>query len=280
MIIAFGVVVLLALHLLCMNVSSAGPLLCIWLHWRGTRNDDAGSVRMAREMAFWSVLSLVVGSLLGVAVGYLSMVSGDRRLVEILPLFRDKIGWGVLELLCSSVWMLGYWVWLKFLPPKRTVATWLHRSLAVLSATNLLYHFPPLLTVMAQTSRGRYQIDEPVTAAAFRRLIYTPEVLAHTSHFLLASIAVSGVFLWWLARRLDEPKPMYVQGARVALLATVLQIPAGIWLLTVIPAAAQSRLLLGGSGAGRIRLFILAFLQISLLRRLNYLLLSVRLNHY
>ena len=80
----------------------------------------------------------------------------------------------------------------------------LHGSLALLAATNLLYHFPPLLTIMTMSAGGEIELAGEVDAATFRQLFSTPNVLAHTLHFWLASVAVSGVVVFWLARRLAD----------------------------------------------------------------------------
>lgn len=221
-----------------MNVSSAGPLFCIGL----ARGDDE-SRELSRRLAGWTVGLLLAGILLGLGLGYAAYFAGDGRLAGVLPFFRRKIIWGIAELVCSLVWMSGYWWWLQRARPQRFVARFCQALLPVLSATNLLYHFPPLLTVLTKTAHGELTVTEPVTAAIFRTLVYTPNVLAHTLHFCLASVAVSGVFLFWLVRRSSSADRFYVLGARVALGATLLQVPVGLWLLVVTPAASQARLL-------------------------------------
>ena len=247
--IALVVVILLTFHLLSMNVSSGGPLLCAWLEWRGSRAEDGQSTKLAQAMALWSILLLLVGTAIGVVLVLVSMATGDRHLVDVLPLFRHKVGWGVLELICSFVWMGGYWAWLAWARPRTWATCTLHRLVAIASATNLLYHFPPLLTVMARAARGEIRVDGPVTPDIFRTLAFSSNVMAHAVHFALASLAVSALFLTWLARRAAQPRQFFVVGARFALVATVLQIPIGIWLLISTSAAAQSRLL-GGSAGG------------------------------
>ena len=62
--------VLLAAHLLCVNVASGGPLVAAWLDWRSTRGDTAaakGAVYLARA----SLLGLVLGGLLGFIIGWM-----------------------------------------------------------------------------------------------------------------------------------------------------------------------------------------------------------------
>lgn len=245
--VTFVLILLLAGHLLCMNVSSAAPLLCIWFADRKAVSGDSASREVAQQLAVWSVFLLVVGIAIGLIVGVLSTLTGDSRLVDTFPFFRRKIGWGVLELLCSLVWMLGYWAWLKWKTPQHIVTRFLHGVLALMAATNLLYHFPPLLTVMSRVACGEIAVTEEVDAAAFRSLFYTPNVLAHTLHFWWASIAVSGIFLFWLTRRSEDSRPFVLVGARVALAATALQLPTGLWLLFVTPPESQSRMVGGDS---------------------------------
>lgn len=223
-----------------MNVCSAGPLLCIWLNRKHATSD---SKTVGLGLAWHCYWLLFVGVLLGLLVGVTGWVNGDRELVDVLPLFRSKVLWGIAEIGCSLVWAWGYWAWLKWRPPTGRFARFLHASLAVLSSTNLLYHFPPLMTVMSQVASGDLIVIEPINSADYRALIFTPHIMAHSLHIWLASFAVSGIFLFWLARRLATPWPMIAHGARVALVATLAQIGSGIWLMLVTPANKQSMLL-------------------------------------
>lgn len=244
---AFVLILLLAAHLLCMNVSSAGPLLCIWYADRKANSTQPWARELALSLSKWTIFLLLLGGALGLALGVVSMLGGETRLVETLPLFQRKIGWGILELFCSLGWMTAYWFWLRRRPPQSFTARFLHGGLAVLSATNLLYHFPPLLTVMTKVARGDLDVSEPVTAAAFRALVYQPTVMAHTLHFWWASFAVAGIFLFWLAKKSEHAQAINQFGAGVALASTALQLPTGLWLLFVTPPQSQSKLV-GGDG--------------------------------
>jgi len=237
-----SLIALLAGHLICMNIASVGPLLCVLLLRPAIRTGFEDASRIAAQLALWSVGLLLLGIIVGVALGFLAWAAGERSLVQILPEFGRKITWGVLEIICSLGWMLGYWIWLKRRLPQSLVARYLHAGLAVLSATNLLYHFPPLLTVMTQAATGEIVVTQAVDAATFRKLALNPNVMAHTVHFWLACGAVSSVFLFWLVRKLERPEPYFALGGRIALGATLLQIPTGCWLLIVCPPALQSRL--------------------------------------
>lgn len=234
---------LLTLHLLAMNVASGGPLLCGWLNIRSARRNCQPSQDLALSLAWWSMLLLLVGVMLGVVVGFLTVYQGDDRLLSVLPYFRRKIIWGVLELFCSLFWLFGYWIWLKKRPPRSRIGHFLHVGLALLAATNLLYHFPGLLTVMSRAAHGEIELSQPMTPGEFRQLVFSPNVVAHSLHFSLASLAVTGVFATWIAVRRQQVADFQILGARLALAATLLQIPTGIWLLTVTPRLAQARLL-------------------------------------
>lgn len=238
-------VVLLTVHLLCMNVASAAPLLCIWLLVRGRRQSCEKTIHLVKSLALWSIGLLLLGIVLGLTLGAAAVVHGDRRLLETIPFFQKKIMWGVLELCCSVVWLLGYWGWLQWRPPKNKIATWTHACLAVLSATNLLYHFPGLLTVMSKVAHGEFNVTEPLDPASFRKLMFSADVVAHAVHFTLASLAVSGLFLSWLVRKDAERLVFDRTGARLSVAATALQLPVGLWLLAVTAPAPQNRLLGG-----------------------------------
>jgi len=208
---------------------------------------DEQARNVCRQLAFWTTWLLPVGMILGIGLGFTHFAAGDTALFDIWPLFRRKIFWGILEVLCSFFWMLAYWAWFIRWPPKGRTSRFFHGLLAVMSATNLLYHFPPLLTVMRKTAHGELTFSGPVSAADFRAVAYLPSVLAHSLHFWLASAAVSGVFLFWLTRHSADHDRFVRLGARIALGATLLQFPSGIWLLFATPQAAQSRLI-GGHG--------------------------------
>src|SRR5688500_10052682 len=49
-VIAIVLSLLLAAHLLCVNVAAGGPLVAAWLDWRGVRGDEAAG-RAARWLA-------------------------------------------------------------------------------------------------------------------------------------------------------------------------------------------------------------------------------------
>jgi hypothetical protein len=245
-------VLVLAAHLLCMNVASAGPLLCIGLDARAARG-DRGAESAARWLSATSVWLAVVGAVLGLVQGWLRW---DAEYASVLRQFSARVHWGAAEFVFSLLLMVAYAVWLARVPRGSSLVRWLRSLLVLLAATNLLYHFPTLFALIAQASTGR--IDPgPVDSATFRRLIMQGDVLALTTHFALASLAVSGVALigFSLGRRVSESEGQSIGifGGRVALAATVVQLPVGLWLLMNVPPRSQ-QLLMGGDLIGSILL--------------------------
>ena len=242
--------VLLATHLLCMNVASGAPILCVWLGRRSRllnaqQGSDADTREIVLRLALLANWALVAGALVGFALGLLSHSAGSSQLAGVLPLFRYKIGWALIELVTSAVWMFAFWWWYRYRPPVGTLARWSHGALGLLSATNLLYHFPTLLTVMSKSARGELELSGAVDPASFRLLAFRPEVIAHSVHFWWASIAVSGVFLFWLVKDNEQSQTTVLTGARFACFATAMQIPTGLCLLMVTPPDSQSRMVGG-----------------------------------
>ena len=99
---------LLAAHLLCVNVAAGGPLVAAWLDWRGRGDEAAG--RAAKWLAGWSIAGLLVGALLGVLIGWLKW-DAEYRSLWTGPM-SYKMHWAGIELIFSLVLMIGWWLWL------------------------------------------------------------------------------------------------------------------------------------------------------------------------
>lgn len=238
----------LALHLLCVNVASAGPLVSAWLDWVARSKDDL-SWRAARALSLSSLVMLLVGSGLGLAAAGLLWSDAYH---ELMHAFMYKIKWAGWELLFSVVLMIihAFLVWRG--PARGFLGRYLRAGIALLAATNLLYHFPSLLLVITEMNAGYVDQPKAVDAKLFRGLMSEPSVVARSVHFVLASVAVTGIVLVMQALRLKrreeteaDGKRLAVWGARIALVPTVLQIVVGIWVLAVLPPSMQQRLLGG-----------------------------------
>lgn len=249
--------ILLALHLLAVNVATAGPLACVWLRWRARRGDVAAD-RVGHSLAKLSLAALLAGVVAGtLSLGLLWPVTGNGYAEAVGRFPPRAYVFAGLELLFSFVclWIYaGTWQRWQHRP-------WLHGLVAVVSATNLLYHLPPLMTVLSElAARPHLVADATIAHNTFRRLMVRPDVLAHVAHFALASVAVSGWVMMEVARRgrrqgsrakSQEPEGtgtgydrLISGGAWIALAASLAQLAVGLWVLVELSTAAR-RLLLG-----------------------------------
>jgi hypothetical protein len=239
----FAITLLLATHLLAMNVASAGPLVGMWLMGRRGAGEEGGG-ELGRRVVRLSLMALVGGSLIG---GGLILAPNPALRAALARFPEDAYWFAGLELLFSAVCigalMVGDWA-----PRFRGVAL----GVALLSATNLLYHFPPLMAVIGElTANPRWATDELIDRDALLKLWVRPEILSLWTHFTLASLAVASIAALrpWGRRNSKEAsptEPAVVQRLGAwALIATVLQIPVGLWLLT--STADEARELMMGS---------------------------------
>ncbi len=259
---------LLATHLMAASVASIGPLFCVWLESPAARGDRVAR-RLAHSLAWHALAALALTAAVGVFQGWLAWDDDYRSAVDKLG---AKVFYGILELLFSAVLMACLAVsWQRqrrrdaeaAVPSPAGVAPaeisraevaplrgrWLRVALAILAGTNLAYHFPILMVVLARLVTGEDPAASVLTAADFRQRIIEPAVFARCLHFWLASVAVTGGWLLAIAWcwRGDDAAPIARWGARLAVVPTLLQLPSGIWLLSELPPLRQSRLL-GGDG--------------------------------
>jgi hypothetical protein len=236
---------LLAGHLLCVNVASAGPLVSIWLDWREAGGDDLAG-KAGRFLSWTATTLLILGSCLGLLLGVCLWSDDYRTLLEI---FQRRVSFGIWEIVFSLFLMLLCSVWWHLRRHTSRGGRILRTMLQFLAGTNLLYHFPFLFVILSDISKGRTEAPaEAIGSAQFRQLIADGSVLARVTHIWLASFAVTGLVLIVFAIRTttdSESARAGRWGGRLALLATVLQIPAGVWVLVQLPRAAQLGMLGG-----------------------------------
>ncbi len=238
----------LAVHLMCVNVAASGPLICIWLDWRGGGGDET-AYRAARYLSFKSLVLFFAGGLLGLVVAALLWNEAYHNLMHA---FAYKIRWGAWELVFSAVLMSLHALLVARGPARSLGARLARATIALLTATNLLYHFPSLFIVISEVSAGYLDQPRQVDASLFRRLMTEGSVVTRTVHFWLASIAVTGVTLiefgrWLLHKESDREVGERVAGwgAWIALVPTCLQILVGLWVLSSLPPLMKQRLLGG-----------------------------------
>lgn len=273
-------ILLLASHLILANVSSGGPLVCIWLEWKARGNRDALAGQAADYLARWSIFSLLGGGVLGLLLGGLLWSDAYRELW--LVRLSHKASWAIGELVVSLAVVAGYWLWRKLRPAAGLATAAARMFLLLFTSTNLLYHFPPLFLVAARLSDEGAARGPPITPALFRQEMARGEVASLTTHFTLASLAMIGILLLGLALRTrrrggsDEDYGRLARwGGWIGLIPSLLQLPVGLWVLSTIPASVQSRLM--GSHAIATACFLLSVLAaLWLLRELAAIALGER----
>ena len=229
------IVVLLTAHLLTMNLASAGPLVCLWLHGRRGVGAELAN-RLGRSLAWLSVAAMVAGMLIG---GLLLLSPSSEPLWEALLRFPAQTYWHLgLELLFSLTCLLAYAGTWRLFGQHRC----LHAMFALMSASNLMYHFPPLMAILGEMAVNPSWTAVPVIdRPVLLELMARDDVISLSVHFALASLAVAGVTaLWLLARRgeqvLDNADTRRVARvtAGIALASTILQLPVGMWILATM----------------------------------------------
>jgi hypothetical protein len=273
-IVDFAVTLLLAGHLLCMNLASALPLFAVLLQWQARRHDDVAAAQQARTLSWLSIGTLLLGTLVGLLVAGLMWVQHDRSLFQVLPRFERKIWWGLGELVFYLI-CLAIYIALNRSPTRSHRAIWVTQFiLALAAATNLLYHFPPLFAVMVWVSHEPGLAADYVTVDEFRQLVFTGKVMSLTGHFWLASFAVAAIFVAHRAvrARSQSESPRILSSVarfsiRVALATSGLQVLVGTWVLVQIGPVPQHRLL-GGNWLSTLLLALAVVSVFVLLRQL------------
>ncbi len=227
--------VLLSMHLVAVNLAAAAPLVCVWLGWR--RDDLSG--RIGRNLAWIALYALLAGTFLGFALGGLYRFEEPPNYWNMLGRFPVR-GYVVvlLELVFSLVCLFIYALTWERLKRHRFV----HALFACLATTNLLYHFPPLMSAMSLLAdRPELILEETITRPLLRPVLMSPTVISLSVHFALASLAVTGVALMVLGLRFGEQGKMITAfGGRIALVSTLLQLVVGVWVIMEVPAGVRN----------------------------------------
>lgn len=266
------IILVLSVHLLVMNLAGAGPLFGIWLGRRGENNDPIWD-NVGRRLAWFSFWALFLGILTG--AGQMFFIPSDG-LWAALGRFPSRALWiAASELVFSLVCLLLYAGCWRALQKHR----WWHASLALFSSSNLLYHFPPLMSVLGKLANDPTwarapTLDRPVLLPLMMR----DEIVALSVHFVLASLAVGAIGVLWLLSKSCEGKsneelweksalPLSRRAAGVALLVTAVQLPVGIWLLVSLSQSTRTSMM-GDSAIASLAFVGALLLSFVLLQRL------------
>jgi len=246
-------IVVQAIHLLAMNLATAGSLLVIVLQ-RGRRRGDESAGRLATRLAGWSNVGLLVGTLFGAIMAWLAWIDHGPYLqaaFELLPMRRYAFGAAeiVFSLACMEVVRR---MCRNTGDPTSSKRHWTIVLLSLAAGSNLAYHFPPLFSMLGVFSARPERWGQPIS---FLDAIADAEVIGLWVHFLLASATVGGLTLSWLASQVssaseqESTRSWTVFGGRVALVATILQLLSGLHLLAVLGEPARDAMLGGDMAA-------------------------------
>jgi len=262
------IIFVLSIHLLLMNLASAGPLFSVWLGRRGVDNDSVWD-DLGRRLAWLSFWAFVLGIFAGGGQLFLAPSAG---LWDALARFPIRALWiAGAELAFSLVCLLlyaGSWSTLG----KHRLG---HASLALLSSSNLLYHFPPLMSVLGKlVNDPTWAKSQTLDRSALLPLMMRGEIVALSTHFVLASLAVAAIVVLWLASQSDKDQrwqhsvlPLARRAAGVALIVSVMQLPVGIWLFISVPQTARAAMM-GNSVVASLAFIGALLLTFLLLQRL------------
>lgn len=239
-------IVLLAVHLLAVDLAMMGPLACVWIEWQATRRGDAAGQAAARTLAALSLLAFGIGIALGGLLLALRWQSDADYFQAVAILPRSRLWFALAELIFFAVCMGGYLAFWIPLARYRFV----HRAIAVAAALNLLVHFPALFAIVS-VARGRPQLwGDVLDRAGYWRLLLDGAVASRVLHVWLSAAVVAGVVVMLLGRRQTSNPPaasgLVQRGAWLALGAAMLQIPVGVWTTIELPDHRQQQLI-GGS---------------------------------
>lgn len=230
---------LLALHILCVQMSAGAPLLSAYLDWRswktGSRDDAAAGLRLLTI----SIVLFGLGLLLGMLTGWIQHHRELRDYRASISYLGSRFWWGLGELLFFVICVVICLVLWHRRPAGGVTHRFCRRLLAILAATNLLYHFPPLMKLV----RAAASADEvqQLTRSEFRDLVFNVHSVSVWLHFCVAAVATAGVVLVWisLGRKWDRAA---VFGARAASLAIAVQFGIGFWIVLALPVEQQRKL--------------------------------------
>src|SRR5688572_28720959 len=110
-----------------MNVASAGPLACIWLDWKASKQNVAAE-RAGQWLAWKSFQLALAGAIVRLTIGWLRW---NPEFVAMLQRFSSRITCRVAEFAFSVVLLAGYAAWFSVRPRATVTGRWVRSILAI-----------------------------------------------------------------------------------------------------------------------------------------------------
>lgn len=183
---------LAALHLAFVGLAAVGPLVIAGLRmvarFRADNDVDGWLYRVGK----WSTAAVLIGAGVGLTAGTIRAGVSDAY-VDMLQRFGMRaysmlVAEWVFTIVCYGTWL---WLWDRCRQAPRR-----HALLAIVGATNLLYHFPPMMIAQNMlTIHPELIAESQITRSALLPLLWTPYVAAKTLHVWGAGTVVASVCL-------------------------------------------------------------------------------------
>ncbi len=225
---------LAALHLAFVGLGGVGPLVIAGLRLVGGFQADDDVDRWLYRVGKWSTAAVAAGAGMGLAAGVIR-AGVSESYVDMLQRFGARaysmlvVEW-VFTIVCYGAWL---WLWSRC-----RQAPWRHALLALVGASNLLYHFPPMMVAQnLLTSQPELIAESQIARSVLLPLLWTPYVIAKTLHVWGAGAVVASVCLLFVVGSSikSEVAQSYVRWvATIGLAGTSAQLLTGIAVLLLL----------------------------------------------
>ncbi|MCX6579906.1 MAG: c-type cytochrome [Candidatus Aminicenantes bacterium] len=192
-VLVFLLVVSFLLHILFVNLMVGGSFLTLWAEWRAKKRGDPAYERLAREIANTVTVNKSLAIVLGVAP--LLTINALYTLFFYSANALTGTLWISIVILVSAAFLLLYfhkYTWERY-KDKKGFHIFIN---AAAVAIMLFVPFIFLTNINLMLFPGKWG-----TVKGFFSAMFLANVIPRYLHFLCASLAVTGLFLFWYMRR-------------------------------------------------------------------------------
>lgn len=238
-------IALVTLHVLVANISATVPLYAIWLDWWEVACKYPSAGDFSGRLILNSLYAVLLAIAIGLVMLFFPIHASQTSPWEFFGTLPSGVRMNFVGEIAFHLVLVGAALWLWRRPHPSRANRVVRRVLALLAATNLLYHFPLFFTALASLANSGVLPTGGIDAAAWRGIRFSQAVLPLALHHWLAAVAAGGsaVVYWSTCSKNDANTSAARSGAIPALAATMLQIPSGIYLVTSLPNPWQEKLM-------------------------------------